>query len=449
MIAVLWILLGASVGALAVWAVYRRRVEAVTTEAAIERNGRVDLERQVAELTTTISLERRAASERADVKTEFSDAFRAFSAEAVNRLREHSVGDLAERQQAMERTLAPLQESMRKIDDGVRELEKARSEAYGSLTTQLQTLASTQERLHAETENLVTALRKPAVRGRWGEVQLRRIVEAAGMLPYCDFDEQATEIVDGKALRPDLIVKLPGAKQVIVDAKTPLSAYLDAIDETDPDRQRELLRAHARQVRDHVTKLGSKAYWSQFERSPDFVVLFVPGDPFFAAALDQDPVLQEDAWRRRVILATPSTLIGLLFVVAYGWRQEQLAENARAVSLLGKELYDRLGTMAGHVAKLGRSLDNAVGSYNEAVGSLERRVLVSARRFPELGVEASGEIPLLDQIDHAPREAQSTELTAEPGSPLRAAAQQIEPLDPFAADGNDGEPAPGPVADAA
>ena len=423
MIPVVCLLLGLAVGAIAAWLIRDRRIRAAETEVSAERDLRFDLERQMVELTATLEHERRVAAERAELKDEFSNAFRAISAEAMVQLRQQSVGDLDTRQRAMERTLAPLQESMRKIDDGVRELEKARSEAYGSLTTQLSSLAQTQEKLHAETENLVTALRKPAVRGRWGEVQLRRVVEAAGMLPYCDFVEQSTATADGRALRPDLVVRLPGAKQVIVDAKTPLSAYLDAQAESDVDRQRDLLRQHARQVREHVTKLSSKAYWGQFELSPDFVVLFIPGDPFFAAALDQDPALQEDAWRSRVILATPSTLIGLLFVVAYGWRQERLAESARAVSLLGKELYDRLGTLADHVARLGRSLDNAVGSYNETVGSLERRVLVTARRFSELGVQASSEIPSVDPIDHAPRKLQAPELTA--GSATRTVA--VEP----------------------
>lgn len=367
---------------------------------------------RLARLETELEHERRAAVTEVGRQHQLETALKALSADALRELQRDARDDLEGRQQAIERMIAPLKESLDKVDAEVREIEKARSEAYGALRSQLGTLAETQERLRAETSSLVTALRAPAVRGRWGEIQLRRVVEAAGMLAYCDFVEQAVAAGDSRLLRPDLVVRLPGAKQVIVDAKTPLAAYLEALEATDEETQRARLRDHARQVRDHVGKLSQKAYWAQFESAPDFVVLFIPGDPFFAAALDQDPSLQEDAWRQRIILATPSTLIGLLFVVAYGWRQEKVAESARAVSALGSELHERLRTLAGHFVKLGRSLDTAVGAYNDAAGSLERRVLVTARRFSELGVPAIQEIPEPEPVERTARVLEAPELAA-------------------------------------
>ncbi len=366
---------------------------------------------RLARLEAELEHERRAAATEAQRQELLQSALRTVSADALRELQRDARDDLEQRQQAIQRMVAPLKESLDKVDTEVRELEKSRGEAYGDLRSQLGSLAETQERLRAETSSLVTALRAPAVRGRWGEIQLRRVVEAAGMLPYCDFTEQVVAGADDRLLRPDLVVRLPGSKHVIVDAKTPLAAYLEALDAADEETQRARLRDHARQVREHVGKLSQKAYWAQFESAPDFVVLFIPGDPFFAAALDQDPSLQEDAWRQRIILATPSTLIGLLFIVAYGWRQEKVAESARAVSALGSELHERLRTLAGHFIKLGRSLDTAVGAYNDAAGSLERRVLVTARRFSELGVPAIQELPEPEPIERAARILEAPELT--------------------------------------
>lgn len=394
---VLFLAIGLAVGSLAAWLVARSRIGRLEVE--------VDHERQRAENAVLL-------------KDEVGQTLKALSAELHQEARQ----DLEHRQRAVEQIVAPIQKSLEKVNDEVRELEKARGVAYGALSQQLESLVQTQEKLHAETASLVTALRAPAVRGRWGEIQLRRVVEAAGMLPYCDFVEQVTASTEGRTLRPDLIVKLPGAKQVIVDAKTPLAAYLDALDAADEQVQLARLRDHARQIREHVAKLSAKSYWEQFDSTPDFVVLFIPGDPFFAAALDQDPTLQEDAWRQRIVLATPSTLIGLLFVVAYGWRQEKLAESARRVSELGRDLYQRLGTLAGHVARLGRSLDGAVGAYNDAVGSLERRVLVTARQFPELGVSGDAELPAPEPIERTTRAPQAPELADGPRPVERDAA---------------------------
>jgi DNA recombination protein RmuC len=388
---VVFLLVGLAVGALAAWLIMRARLAAAG--AALEH-------------------ERRSAAGRLGLKDEVADAVRALSADAVERLQLGSRQGLEESRRAIEQVVAPVKEQIERLEGGVRRLESERAQSEGALREHLASLAEGQDRLRVETASLVTALRAPAVRGRWGEIQLRRVVEAAGMLPYCDFDEQATGGGDGQTIRPDLVVRLPGAKQVVVDAKTPLAAYLEALEAGDDDLRAAKLRDHARQLRDHVAKLGAKSYWSQFESAPDFVVMFIPGDPFFAAALDQDPSLQEDAWRKRIVLATPSTLIGLLFVVAYGWRQEKVAESARHVAELGKQLYERLGTFADHFAKAGRGLDQAVTAYNQAVGSLERSVLPAARRFPDLGVPITKELSGLEPIQQATRSPQAAELVA-------------------------------------
>ncbi|HEX7287735.1 MAG TPA: DNA recombination protein RmuC, partial [Candidatus Angelobacter sp.] len=278
-----------------------------------------------------------------------------------------------------------------------------RNEAYGDLKAQVRSLLTTQEKLQAETGNLVKALRTPTVRGRWGEIQLKRVVEIAGMLPYCDFVEQGTVNTESGRIRPDLIVKLPGGKNVVVDVKTPLEAYLDAVESDDDERRRGKLVQHAAQVRTHLNQLGSKAYWEQFEASPEFVVMFLPGEMFFSAALEQEPGLIEFGVEKKVIPASPTTLIALLKAVAYGWNQEKLARNAHEISMLGKELHDRLRTFAEHVGDVGKGLDDAVESYNKAVGSLESRVLVSARRFAELGAPVTKDIPNLAGIETTTR----------------------------------------------
>jgi DNA recombination protein RmuC len=332
-----------------------------------------------------------------------NSSFLVIAEETLKRFQSQARGDLEARQKAVADMVAPVRDSLNKVDAQIQQMEVARGDAYGELRAQVQSLITTQKELQSETGNLVRALRTPNVRGRWGEIQLRRVVEIAGMLPYCDFAEQESINTETGRLRPDLVVKLPGGKNVVVDAKTPLQAFLEAFETTDEETRRACLANHARQVRDHMRTLSDKRYWEQFDPTPEFVVMFLPGETFFSAALEQDPGLIEQGVLQRVIPASPTTLIALLKAVAYGWNQEKLARNAQQISALGKELHDRLRLLAGYITQVGTGLDRAVESYNKAVGSLESRVLVSARKFAELGASVADDIPELEPIETTAR----------------------------------------------
>src|SRR5690349_5370451 len=327
-------------------------------------------------------------------------------------LRSLSYEATAQSQEAVARAVAPLHEMLRRYEQRVAELERDRVDAYAELREQVRAMGAVSGELRTETKQLVAALRAPQVRGRWGEHQLRRIVEAAGLLEHCDFAEQVTGATDHQGVRPDMLVRLHGGRSVVVDAKAPFDSYLSAMEARDERTRDSHLDQHARVLRGHVDALAAKAYWTAFAQTPDFVVLFVPADPFLDAALQRDPTLLEHAFARNVVLATPATLIVLLRTVAYSWRQEALARNAVAVHELARELYGRLSTLGDHVGKLGGALGGAVTAYNKAVGSLEARVLVSARKLAEMGVSGD-QIPAPAQVETAPRQPQSPELMEE------------------------------------
>ncbi len=318
-------------------------------------------------------------------------------------------GELAQREKAVENLVKPIREALEKTEKQIQEVEKTRAEAYGSLTKHLESMAEAHRTLQGETRNLVQALRRPEVRGQWGEMTLKRLAELAGMVEHCDFFEQEQVRTEGGSLRPDMIVRMPDGRDIIVDAKTPLDAYLSAVEAGDDETRRKELERHARKVRERVRELSAKAYWQQFKNTPDFVVLFIPGEQFLSAALELDRKLLEDALSDKVILATPTSFIALLRAVAYGWRQQALAENAEQIRKLGEELYGRVATFTEHLGRLGKSLESSVSHFNKTVGTFDTRVLPSMRRFNEMGISAKKELSDVAQIEVAARDVTADE----------------------------------------
>ncbi|HKA67532.1 MAG TPA: DNA recombination protein RmuC [Actinomycetes bacterium] len=385
---------------------------------------------EAARLATELEHAQTGAAEKlqllSDAQARMAEQFKLLSADALDQSQQRLIqlaesrmqqaqslaaADLDARKQAVEHLVKPLTDALGKVETQLVTVEKDRSSAYAALRTQVAQMQATSEQLRTETASLVTALRAPQVRGKWGELQLRRVVESAGMVEHCDFAEQETSTSADGVLRPDLIVRLAGGKQIVVDAKVPFAGFIEAMDAKDDATRHARLRAHARHLRDHIDALAAKAYWDRFTPSPEFVVLFVPADAFLQAALEQEPALFEYAFERNVVLATPSNLIALLRTVGYAWRQEALAANAQKVFDLGRELHGRLATMGRHLNKLGGQLESAVKSYNETVASVESRVLVTARRFTELKV-TSDELATPAQLSTVPKQVQAPEMVA-------------------------------------
>ncbi|MEK6750385.1 MAG: DNA recombination protein RmuC [Pseudomonadota bacterium] len=373
-------------------------------------------------LRTTLDNERTSQQEKAiaveQVREQLSSTFTVLSSQALSRNNEEFLrlaaenlkqlhvqaqGELGKREQAIESMIKPIREALNKTEQQILHIEKDRKEAYGALNKHLENMTLTQQALRDETRNLVQALRRPEIRGQWGELTLRRLVELAGMLEHCDFVTQESVRTDEQLSRPDMIIRLPGNRQIIVDVKTPLDAYLSAVEAKDDATRAAELQHHARKVRERVRELATKSYWKQFSNTPDFVVLFIPGDQFLAAALDIDRALLEDALQQRVILATPTSLVALLRAIAYGWRQESLAENAEQLRELGEDLFQRLGTFADHLGKIGRSLETSVNHYNNAVASFDSRLLPAGRRFVEMGVQAKRPLERIEPITQQAR----------------------------------------------
>jgi DNA recombination protein RmuC len=406
-------------------------------ELAAAREASNQIRAELAAREAQLAEERKAAAEKLavleDARVRLSDAFKALSSEALKsnnesflnlakstleKFQETAKGDLEKRQLAIDQLVKPVTDTLGKFDARLLDMEKARVGAYEGLQQQVKSMLETQTQLRDQAANLVSALGTPRVRGRWGEIQLRRVVELAGMLDHCDFYEQQNAITEDGRLRPDLIVKLPGGKNIVVDAKAPLAGYLEAIEAQDDATRALKLDAHARHIREHMQALSRKSYWEQFQPAPEFVVLFLPGETFFSAALERDPSLIEQGVDQRVILATPTTLITLLKAVSYGWRQEALAANAQQISVLGQELHKRILDMTNHFTDVGSRLGKAVESYNKAIGSLETRVLVSARKFSEL--ETTGthdDLPSIDPIESTPRLPRGASNGSEPSLP--------------------------------
>ncbi len=418
---------GIVIGGAIAWILARRR------SRALEEN----LEAREREIKSqeALAAERNAALEaaKADLTRSFGDLtqqslrtnseqFLKLAEQNLAAQRERAKREIGDREKAVENLIKPIRDALDASHTQISQLEKSRSEAYGNITQQLEAMRDSQKNLAQETQNLVSALRRPEVRGQWGEITLRRLVELAGMVEHCDFQEQVHSVGEDQVIRPDMIVRLPDARELVVDVKTPLDAYLSAVEAPDDAQRKLALQRHARKVREHIRTLASKAYWAQFDESPEFVILFIPGDQFLSAALNEDPDLIEYALSQQIILSTPTSLVALLKAVAYGWRQLALADNAKEIRGLAEDLYNRLGTFTAHMNKVGRQLASSVETYNRAVGSLERKVLPGARKFTELGIHAKSDIEKLEMLDPVPRTmiepaADDDDIGAEPEDP--------------------------------
>jgi DNA recombination protein RmuC len=400
-------------------------LQQLRVELSSEREVKVRAETEKQELGQRLEHEKRLLAEAREKLTDTfkalagttlensNQAFLSLAKETFEKVLAQAKGDLGKREEAITGLVKPLAESLKSFDENVRTLETTRQRAYTSLESNLRVLSESQDKLQKETANLVMALRTPQIRGRWGEMTLKRVVELAGMSEHCDFTEQLSVTTDQGRFRPDLMVHLPAGREIVVDAKVSLTAYLDALAAETEQGRKEALARHAAQIRSHMSALSAKSYWEQFDEAPEFVVMFIPGESFFAAAADSDHELMEDGMKRRVVLATPTTLIALLHAVAFGWKQEQIAENAQAISELGKQLYERMRILAGHIADIGSGLERAGAAYNNAVGSLESRVFPAARRFKELGAASGEEITVVEPIDTQPRRLTVPEIKKE------------------------------------
>ena len=409
------LLIGVALAALVGWLLAHQRAQHDITRL---REDKARLTSQLEAQQATMEEKTRSFEE---AQNQFENTFKSLASDALKSntseflklaesnfktLHTKASGNLEQREKAVESMVKPIREALEKTDQQIRKMEKERQTAFGSLTQHLQFMAQAQEQLQGETRNLVKALRRPEVRGQWGEMTLKRLAELAGMVEHCDFDQQHSVDTEQGKQRPDMVVRMPGSREIIVDAKAPMDGYLAAVEARDDSARLLELQRHARNVRDRVRELSSKGYWQQFPQSPDFVVLFIPGDQFLSSALEVDPKLLEDAMTDKVVLATPSSLVALLRAVAYGWRQEALAENAEHIRSVGQDLYERLSTFAEHLDKLGSHLSRSVDSYNKAVGSFDSRVLPGARKFTEMGIQGKKDLPEPQPVERLPRPVQ-------------------------------------------
>jgi DNA recombination protein RmuC len=388
---------------------YYLETEVAALRGKVKLQDAIDRERALAMTQAEVRMSSSFSKLSSEMLSRNSESFLRLAKESLGQQQERAKAGLAEREQAVQTLVKPIQEALEKTYKQIGAIEKDRIESFGSIKNQLEVMASNQVALQTHTRNLVTALRRPEVRGQWGELTLKRIAELAGMVEHCDFTEQASRETDDGRIRPDMIIHLPDRGEIIVDVKTPLDAYLEAVEAPDDAARKTALQRHARNVADRIRELSTKAYWSQFENSPEFVILFIPGDQFLSAALNENPNLLEEALRQKVIISTPTSLVALLKAIAYGWRQLALADNADEIRRLAQDLYTRLTSFTGHIAKLGKQLEGSVKTYNSAVGSLERSVLPGARKFTELGVQSKRPMDELNEIETMTRELENLE----------------------------------------